>query len=70
MAGLGGLRKKGSVRLLRVLAVLMVLGWTVSADAAKIKDAGCLTCHGDATLTHDENGKQVSLFVDQTKLKH
>jgi len=42
-----------------------------SARAAqKLKDADCLTCHSDATLTHDENGKTVSLYVDQSKFKH
>jgi hypothetical protein len=38
--------------------------------APKIKDSDCLTCHGDSTLTTDENGSRVSLFVDKDKLKH
>jgi len=29
----------------------------------------CLACHSDATLSHDENGKQVSLHVDPDKFK-
>jgi cytochrome b subunit of formate dehydrogenase/5-methylcytosine-specific restriction endonuclease McrA len=29
----------------------------------------CLTCHSDATLTHDENGKPVSLHVDPQAFK-
>jgi cytochrome b subunit of formate dehydrogenase len=29
----------------------------------------CLACHGDSTLTHDVNGKPVSLFVDPGKFK-
>ena len=29
----------------------------------------CLACHNDATLTKDENGKQVSLHVDDGKFK-
>ena len=71
MAGVDELGEKGSARLLRFLAVLIVLGWAVSGwSAAKIKDADCLTCHGDASLASEENGKQVSLFVDQNKLKH
>jgi cytochrome b subunit of formate dehydrogenase len=71
MAGVDGLRKKGSVRLLRLLVISIVLSWAVSGwGAAKIKDAECLTCHGDASLSNDQNGRQVSLFVDQTKLKH
>ncbi len=62
---------KRSIRLLAILAVLVVPGWSVSSwGAQKIKDADCLTCHGDTTLTTEENGKQVSLFVDQNKLKH
>ncbi|MGB8097249.1 MAG: cytochrome b/b6 domain-containing protein [Terracidiphilus sp.] len=35
----------------------------------KLKDQDCLACHGDATLTEEVNGKQVSLFVDQKKLR-
>ena len=41
-----------------------------SRAAQKLKDSDCLTCHGDSSLTTDENGKQVSLYVDQNKLKH
>jgi cytochrome b subunit of formate dehydrogenase len=41
-----------------------------NARAQKLKDADCLSCHGDSTLTTDENGKSVSLFVDQNKYKH
>ncbi len=29
----------------------------------------CLACHGDSTLTHDVNGKPVSLYVDPQKFK-
>jgi cytochrome b subunit of formate dehydrogenase len=29
----------------------------------------CLACHGDASLTHEENGKTVSLQVDPQKFK-
>ena len=29
----------------------------------------CLACHNDATLTKDENGKQVSLHVDDAAFK-
>ncbi len=37
--------------------------WLSLAGAAqKLKDSDCLTCHGDSTLTTDENGKQVSLL--------
>ena len=47
-----------------------VIAWEPNAHAQKLKDADCLTCHGDSTLTTDENGKSVSLFVDQNKFKH
>src|SRR5579862_1035519 len=30
----------------------------------------CLACHGDSTLTHEVNGKSVSLFVDVEKFKN
>jgi len=29
----------------------------------------CLACHNDSSLTKDENGKQVSLHVDDAKFK-
>jgi len=45
--------------------------WASSAHAAqKIKDADCLSCHSDSTLTTEVNGKTVSLFVDAKKMKH
>jgi len=48
-----------------------MVAWGGSCRAAqKLKDSDCLTCHGDSTLTTDENGKQVSLYVDKDKLKH
>jgi cytochrome b subunit of formate dehydrogenase len=48
-----------------------MLAWGGSCRAAqKLKDSDCLTCHGDSTLTTDENGKTVSLYVDKDKLKH
>jgi len=36
----------------------------------KPKDKDCLACHSDSTLTTEVNGKQVSLYVDEDKLKH
>ena len=49
-----------------------MLAWTSTAQAAqKLKDADCLTCHSDPTLTTTgENGATVSLYVDENKLKH
>jgi cytochrome b subunit of formate dehydrogenase len=35
--------------------------------AKKPSNADCLACHGDATLTHEINGKPVSLGVDEKK---
>ena len=47
-----------------------MLIWVPAAHAAqKLKDADCLACHSDATLTEDMNGSAVSLYVDQAKLK-
>ena len=52
------------------LGLFLVL-WAGEAKAQpKLKDADCLTCHGDQSLTTDVNGKTVSLFVDEAKLKH
>jgi cytochrome b subunit of formate dehydrogenase len=71
MAEADWLVKKGSARLPAMLAVLFLLAGAASSRAAqKLKDSDCLTCHGDSTLTTDENGKPVSLYVDKDKLKH
>jgi len=52
--------------------VIFLLFWAaIAVPAQKLKDADCLTCHGDATLTTEgPNGSTVSLFVDQNKFKH
>ncbi len=52
--------------------VFYLLASTPTAQAAqKLQDADCLACHSDPTLTTTgENGAKVSLFVDQSKLKH
>jgi cytochrome b subunit of formate dehydrogenase len=56
--------------LLRSLVLtLPLLSGAVQAQH-KLKDQDCLACHGDNTLTEDVNGKPVSLFVDEGKLKH
>ena len=50
---------------------LSLLVWACAASAEhKLKDEDCLTCHSDATLSAEVNGKQVSLYVDASKLKH
>ncbi len=68
----------GAVKTSRVFLVALLLallfGFVSSSHAAtklgdqKPKDADCLACHADPTLTTDENGKKVSLFIDQAKL--
>ena len=40
-----------------------------AAKAAKMSNDDCLACHSDPTLAKDENGKQVSLHVDDAKFK-
>jgi len=35
----------------------------------KPKDAECLACHSDQTLTTDVNGRKVSLYIDADKMK-
>ena len=58
-------------RIFTHVLVLCLFAWASAARAEhKIKDSDCLTCHSDATLTKDVNGKPASLFVDQGKLKH
>jgi cytochrome b subunit of formate dehydrogenase len=52
-----------------VFFLLFAISHAVSAEH-KPKDADCLACHSDATLTTEVNGKQVSIYVDQAKLKH
>ena len=37
--------------------------------APKMSNEDCLACHSDPTLTKDENGKPVSLHVDDAKFK-
>jgi nitrate/TMAO reductase-like tetraheme cytochrome c subunit len=51
--------------------VVFMLSWTSLARAQhKPKDAECLACHADPTLTTtDASGKTVSLTVDAEKLK-
>lgn len=57
-----------------ILAQTLALSLFACASAAradqKPKDSDCLACHSDATLTAEVNGKQVSVYVDESKLKH
>jgi len=52
------------------LALLLFSCATSALPAQKLKDADCLACHGDSSLTADENGKSVSLYVDESKFRH
>ena len=53
------------------IAVFLFASASTAQAAQKLKDADCLTCHSDPTLTTTaENGSTVSLFVDQSKLEH
>ncbi len=52
--------------LLPVFILLISSAWA----AKKPTNADCLACHGDATLTHEVNGKTVSLAVDENKFNN
>jgi cytochrome b subunit of formate dehydrogenase len=41
----------------------------VLSRAQKLSNADCLACHGDNTLSKDENGRSVSLYVDGKKFQ-
>jgi cytochrome b subunit of formate dehydrogenase len=51
-----------------VFATLLGLGRFAQAQH-KPKDAECLACHSDQTLTTDVNGRKVSLYIDADKMK-
>ena len=52
-----------------LLAISAIAAAKTAAKAAKMSNEDCLTCHSDPTLAKDENGKQVSLHVDDAKFK-
>jgi cytochrome b subunit of formate dehydrogenase len=57
-------------RFLVATLALFLLVWAPAAHAAqKLKDADCLACHSDPTLSGEVNGKTVSLYVDRNKLR-
>jgi cytochrome b subunit of formate dehydrogenase len=56
--------------LAQTLAVALLFGAYLLVAEQKPKDKDCLGCHSDSTLTTEENGKTVSLLVDEGKLKH
>jgi cytochrome b subunit of formate dehydrogenase len=51
--------------------LFFLVAWASTAHAArKLKDADCLACHSDPTLTEDVNGSVVGLHIDEEKLRH
>ena len=51
--------------------LVLLLGSALPIRAQhKLNNEDCLACHSDPTLTTDENGQKVSLFVDAKKLDH
>lgn len=69
LSGSRKVNKSGRVFTRLVLLSLLACSCTASAEH-KLKDSDCLACHSDSTLTTEANGKQVSLYVDGSKLKH
>ncbi len=49
--------------------MVLLTGLTQAKQAPKFSNADCLACHGDPSLTKDENGKQVSLQVKEEPFK-
>jgi len=65
---------RGSVKSLALITALFSLFCVGTAAAAqkpapKPTKEDCLACHGDSTLTHEVNGKTVSLYVNPDKFK-
>ena len=61
-----------------LLCAFWLVLWTMPApgastaktpEPAKPSNADCLACHGDATMSKDEGGKQVSLYVNEEHFK-
>lgn len=63
----GALRVRGSRLWILALTVFFLTG--VSRAQKKLSNADCLACHGDNTLTKEEKGKAVSLYVDDKKFQ-
>ena len=55
--------------LAQTLALSLILCACAARAEQKPKDKDCLACHSDSTLTTEVNGKQVSLYVDESKMK-
>ena len=56
--------------LAQILVLVLLFSAALAQAQHKLKDKDCLGCHGDATLTTQVNGKDVSLYVDGEKMKH
>ena len=54
--------------LVLLVALVLCLG-AAAKTAPKLSNDDCLACHNDAGLTKEENGRQVSLQVDDAKFK-
>src|SRR5690348_16063870 len=52
-----------------LLAMSAMVAAKAAPKAAKMSNEDCLACHSDPTLAKDENGKRVSLHVDDAKFK-
>ncbi len=53
-----------------LLSAVVLMPFVVRATDGKIPNDKCMECHGDKDLTKDlPDGKQVSIFVDEAKLK-
>ena len=52
-----------------VLLLLAMPGWAADKKPKLPGNDDCLACHQDASLSHDVNGKAVSLAVDPEKFK-
>ncbi len=64
------MKRSGWIVLLALwLTVAVVAAPKSAAKATKMSNEDCLACHSDPTLAKDENGKQVSLHVDDAKFK-
>ena len=53
-----------------LLFSVFILFISTAWAAQKPTNADCLACHSDATLTHEVEGKQVSLAVDEGKFNN
>jgi cytochrome b subunit of formate dehydrogenase len=60
----------GRIYLALGICLGLITGLEHAQAQQKLKNEDCLTCHADASLTKDVNGKSVTLAVDNEKFKH